>query len=127
MKPDVTGDLESKIRIQGIHCDVTAAMQRAIHDKFGVLLRHNDYIIRINVRVRQDQKMGTDHHYTTTAQIEIGGPDLVASAEGKDVYNLLDELVGKLTGLLRRRQGRRKERRNQLEPAEIGQGIPKTE
>jgi putative sigma-54 modulation protein len=127
MKPDDNQDSHSKIKIQGIHFEITDAMDSVIREKFAVLLRHNDYIIRINVRVHQDQTMGTERHYTATAQIEIGGPDLVASSDGKDAYSVIDDLVDKLTGLLRRRQGRRKERRTQRQPAEIGIGLPKTE
>lgn len=115
----------SKLKIQGIHFDLTEAMQNVMHEKFGVLLRHNEHIVRINVRVHQDQTMGTEHHYTATAQIEIAGPDLVASAEGKDAYNVLDELVDKLDRLLERRQGRRKDKRNHPHATEIEAELPK--
>jgi putative sigma-54 modulation protein len=120
-------NMESKLIMQGIHVELTEGLQNAIRDKFAVLLRHNEFIIRINVRLHQDQKRGNDHHYTATAQIEIGGPDLVASAEGMDAYSVLDELVAKLDHLIKRRQGRRKERRNHPHEIELDAKIPKAD
>src|SRR3989337_3760969 len=119
MKPEVTTDPSSKLVIQCIHLDLTEAMQNVIREKFAVLLRHNDFIVRINVRLHQDQTMGTEHHYTATGEIEIGGPDLVASAEGKEAYEVLDALVDKLDRQLARRQGKRKDRRNHPTAPEI--------
>jgi putative sigma-54 modulation protein len=92
-----------------------------------VLLRHNEFIQRINVRLHQDQTLGNDHHYTATADIEISGPNLVATAEGKDAYVILDELVDRLDNLIERRHGRRKERRNHPHDIELNSNIPKAE
>jgi len=119
-------NLDSKLIMQGVHIDLTEALQNAIRQKFAVLLRHNEFIIRINVRLHQDQMMGNDRHYTATAEIEIGGPNLVATAEGKDAYSILDELVQRLDQLIERRHGRRKERRNHPHDIELDSDIPKT-
>lgn len=127
MKPDPDQTRASKLVLQAIHFDLTEAMEQVIRDKFAVLLRHNDYIVRVNVRIHQDQTMGTERHFTATGQIEIGGPDLVASAEGKEAYVVLDELVEKLDRLLSRRQGRRKDKRNHPEAPEIDAVLPKVE
>jgi putative sigma-54 modulation protein len=127
MNPDSTTDLSSKLIIQGIHLDLTDAMQNAIQDKFAVLLRHNEHIVRINVRVHRDQTLGTEHHYTATGQVEIGGPDLVASAEGKEAYDVLDELADKLSRQLERRQGKRKDRRNHPAETDLDANLPKVE
>ena len=127
MKPQPTTDLSSKLILQGVHLELTDAMESVMREKLSVLLRHNDYIVRINVRLQQDQTMGTEHHYTATGQIEIGGPDLVASAEGKDAYDVIDSLVDKLDRQLGRRQGKRKERRNHPKESDISANIPKAE
>lgn len=71
--------------------------------------------------------MGSEHHYTVTGQIKIRGPELVASAEGKDAYDVIDTLVYKLDRLLERRHGRRKERRNHPRAPEIHADLPKAE
>ena len=126
MKPDTTSDdISSKIILQGVHVELTEAMQNVMLEKFAVLLRHNDYIVRINVRLHQDQRIGNEHHYTATAQIEIGGPDLVASAEGKDAYDVVDALVDKLDRQLERRHGKRKDARNHPAAPELDVDLPK--
>jgi len=127
MNPEITDTFASKLKLQAIHFDLTDAMEAVLREKFAVLLRHNDYIIRINVRIHKDQTMGTEHHFTATGQIEIGGPDLVASSEGKDAYDVADELVEKLDRLLQRRHGKRKDRRNHPQETEIEAPLPKVE
>lgn len=117
---------DSRLNFHGIHIDLTDAMQQSMRDKFVGLLGHNDEIIRINVRVHQDQKLGNSHHYTATGQIEIGGPDLIATAEGKDAYAVLDELADKLDRQLERRHGRRKDKRNHPHETDIDLALPKT-
>lgn len=104
-------DLASKIAMQGIHVELTPALQNAIRDKCAVILRHDARIIRLHVRLHRDQTLGSESHFTVTSRIEIGGPDLVASVEGKDAYSALDALVEKLDRLLERRHGLRKEQR----------------
>lgn len=121
-----TDNLSSKITMQGIHVDLTEAMKNAILDKFSVLLRHNEYIVRINVRLRSDQQLGRQHHYSATGEIEIGGPNLIATTEGTDAYNVMDDLVEKLDELLRRRHGQRKDKRNHPHEVELDADLPKT-
>ena len=118
-------DISSKIIMQGVHIELTAAMQNIIREKFSVLLRHNEWIVRINVRLHQDQQRGKNHHYTATGQIEIGGPDIVATVKGDDAYNVLDGLVEKLDEQLRERHERRKDRRNHPQEVEIESQLPK--
>lgn len=120
-----TDDIASKLIIQGIHIEITPAMQNIIRDKFSVLLRHNERIVRINIRLNKDQARGRQNHYVATGQIEIGGPDLVARVEGDDAYNVLDGLVEKLDALLLDRHDRRKDRRNHLHEVEINAELPK--
>ena len=117
-------DITSKITMQGIHIELTAALQNAIREKFSVLLRHNEWIVRINVRLHRDQQRGRIYHYTATGQIEIRGPDIVASVKGEDAYNVLDGLVEKLDEQLRERHERRKDKRNHA--PDVGLHSPKT-
>lgn len=127
MRTPLSTDVDSRIILQGIHVELTDAMQSVMREKFGTLLRHNDYIVRINVRLHQDQTLGTERHYSGTAQIEIGGPDIVASADGKEAYDVIDELVDKLDRQLKTRQGRRKDKRNHPHAPEIEAPLPKIE
>ena len=127
MKPIAPSDLETKLILQGVHLELTEALQQTLREKFGRLLARNERIVRIEARVRLDQTLGAEHTCTVVAQIIIGGPDLVASAEGKEVYNLIDEVVEKLEHLLERRHGKRKDNRNHPKAVDVGGPIPKTE
>ena len=120
-------DISSKIIMQGIHVELTEALQNAIREKFSAILRHHGRIIRINVRLHHDQQRGQTHFYNATGQVEISGPDIVASAKGDDAYNAIDELVEKLDQQLRDRHERRKEKRNHPQQVEINATLPKVE
>lgn len=126
MKPlDTSDDLASKIILQGIHVELTPAMQEIMRDKFSGLLRHNPFILRIDVRLHSTQTLGKNHLYRVSAQVEIGGPDLNASAEAPEAYDAIDEVVAKLTQLLERRHGRRKDKRNHPQDIELESALPK--
>jgi putative sigma-54 modulation protein len=116
-----------KILMQGIHVELTPGLQSAIREKFATLLHHDNRIIRINVRLHRDQQLGQTHHFTATAQVELSGPDLVASAEDRDAYVALDQLSQRLDQLLERRHDRRKDRRNHPHPVELETPLPKAD
>lgn len=123
--PNFSEDNASKIIIQGIHLDLTAAMQNIIREKFSVLLRHNSWIVRIHVRLAQDQARGTSRHYSATGQIEMRGPDIVATVKGDEAYSVLDGLVEKLDEQLRERHERMKDKRNHPNNIELESDLPK--
>ncbi|HVS51063.1 MAG TPA: ribosome-associated translation inhibitor RaiA [Opitutaceae bacterium] len=125
--PNSTDQFADKIILQGIHLDLTAAMQNVMREKFSVLFRHHERIIRVNIRLHQDQTRGQKHHYSATGQIEIGGPDIVATVKGDDAYNVLDGLVEKLDEQLRERHERRKDKRNHPHAVELDTELPKVE
>jgi putative sigma-54 modulation protein len=111
----------------GIHVDLTPALQNAIRDKFSILLRHNEWIVRVDVRLHLDQMRGKKHHYTATGKVEIRGPDIVASVKGDDAYNVLDGLAEKLDELLRERHERHKDKRNHPRDIELDAPLPKVD
>ena len=115
----------SKIKMAGIHIELTAAMQNIIREKFSVLLRHHERIVRINVRLAQDQNRGQNHHYSATGQIELSGPDIIATVKGDEAYTVLDGLVEKLDEQLRERHERRKDKRNHPNEIELDAALPK--
>lgn len=121
----ISDDLAAKIQMQGVHIELTAALQTAIREKFSVLLRHNDRIVRITVRLQQDQNRSNHHAYSATGQIEISGPDIVATVKGDDAYNVLDGLVEKLDEQLRERHERLKDQRNHPRDVELQAALPK--
>ena len=103
----------NKLLMQGIHVELTPSMQERIRDKFTVVLSRSDEIIRVHVHLHLDQKSGSVNHFTAKGRIEIGGPDLTATAEGEDAYGVIDGLANKLDHLLERRHGLHKDRRHQ--------------
>jgi len=125
MNPPPSGDLNSKLTMQGIHVELTEPMQQAIRDKFSILMHHNDHIVAIHVRLQMGPTMGHEHLFTATGQIQIRGPELVATAEGKDPYGVIDGLADKLCGLMDRRHELRKDKRNHPHAVEFEAEIPK--
>lgn len=126
-KPPLPTDDLAKIHMAGVHVDLTPALQNTIREKFSVLLRHNAWIVRVDVRLHRDQTRGTQHHFSATGKIEIRGPDIVATVKGEDAYNVLDGLVQKLDEQLRQRHERFKDKRNHPHDVELDTDLPKVE
>jgi putative sigma-54 modulation protein len=125
MIPNPSADSPSKIKMTGVHLELTTAMQAIIQEKFSVLLRHNERIVRIHVRVQKEHNRGTNPHFSATGQIEISGPDIVATVKGDEAYTVLDGLVEKLDEQLRERHERRKDKRNHPHEVELAAELPK--
>ncbi len=125
-KPTITTDDFTKIQLSGVHVELTPAMQTIMREKFAVLLRHNQWIVRLNVRLHQDQTLGSKYHYNATAQIELRGPDIIATVKGENAYAAVDALVEKLDEQLRERHERVKDKRNRPHGVEFETDIPKT-
>ncbi len=122
-----TDDTAPKIIMQGVHLELTAALQNAIQEKFSVLLRHNSRIVRVNVRLAQEQAHGRNHLFSATGRIEISGPDLVATVKGDEAYSVLDGLVEKLDEQLRERHERRTDKRRQSSADDLAASAQATE
>ncbi|AOS44415.1 ribosome hibernation promoting factor HPF [Lacunisphaera limnophila] len=116
---------ESKFIIRGVHLDLTDALRQIAMEKAGRLLRHNDHIIRIRLDLEHDKTRGNADQFIAKGRIEIGGPDLIASAHSDDAYKSIDLLVTKLDALLRERHGLRKDKRNHPHAAELDSDLPK--
>lgn len=125
MNPSTDSQVSDKLILQGVHVGLTDAMQSAMRERLAVLLRHNEWIVRIHVRLQQTQTLGTKRLYSVTGQIELRGPDIVATATSDDAYAAIDQLVDKLDEQLRRRHEMLKDRRNHPHEVEIAANIPK--
>jgi putative sigma-54 modulation protein len=119
--------LAAKLIVRGIHLELTDALRLAATEKAARLLRHNSQIVRIRIDLELDRSKAVGEQFIAKGHIEIGGPDLIASATTEDAYKSLDQLMDKLDGLLRRRHGQRKDDRNHPHGVEVGGNLPKAE
>lgn len=104
--------MNDKIHVQGIHLSLTNALRQVTHEKAERLLRHNAHIVRIRLDLEHHDTKEPEQRFTAKAQIELDGPDLVASATSEDAYKSVDLLVDKLDKLLRDRHAKRIHGRN---------------
>ena len=113
MSKHPTADTSSTpIIVRGIHLDLTPALRQAAADKCARLLRHEHGIVRLRLDIELDKTRGARDVFIAKGRVEIGGPDLMASAASEDAYKSLDLLVDKLDELLRRRHQKRVNSRN---------------
>ena len=110
--------LASKVIVSGIHIPLTEALKGIAMNKASRLLRHNDHIIRIRLDIEHDKTRDMSEEFIAKGHIEIGGPDLVASAASEDAYKSLDLLINKLDRLLRHRHSKRVDARKHPHLAE---------
>ena len=126
MNPVTPEDIGAKLILRGIHLDLSDAMKASIQEKAGRLLRHEPRIDRIRIDVELDKTKTSKDHFIAKGQIEIFGPDLVASVDSDDAYKSVDLLVDKLDGLLRKRHSEKKEKRAHPHGVELDAALPKT-
>ncbi len=111
--------INPRIIVRGIHLQLTPALRQAAIDKAARLFRHENQIVRVRIHLDCNPAGEVGKKFTAQGQLEIGGPDLVATVATDDAYKALDLLMDKLDGLLRRRHGRRVNTRNDPEPEEV--------
>ncbi len=104
--------MNDKIIVRGIHLTLTPALTQAMHEKAERLLRHNGHIQRIRLDLEFRDVPEASQRFTAKAQVEVNGPDLVASAVSEDGYKSVDLLVDKLDKLIRERHAKRIHGRN---------------
>jgi putative sigma-54 modulation protein len=120
-------DLAAKLIVRGVHLEITDALRTAAAEKTARLLRHNDHLVRLRIDLELDKTHGVGARFIAKGHIEIAGPDLIASVTSEDAYKSLDLLVDKLDGLLRRRHGLHKDKRNHPHAVELDTTLPKIE
>lgn len=104
--------MNDKITVRGIHLQLTPALTQAMHEKAERLLRHNSQIIRIRLDLEFHDTKAPEQRFIAKAQVEIDGPDLVASATSEDGYKSVALLIDKLDKLVRERHAKRVHSRN---------------
>lgn len=125
--PASTPASSERVLIRGIHLALTEPLRHAIEVKAERLLRHAGRIDRVRIDLEHDTTRQPDTAFVAKGHIEIGGPDLLASVASDDAYKSLDLLIDKLDGLLRRRAGLRKDKRNHPHAIDLESQLPKIE
>ena len=110
-----------EVIVSGIHLELTPAMKSFVQEKVERLFRHEERIVRIRVELECDSKQIPSERFTAKGHIEISGPDMNASVNADDCYKSVDLLVDKLDGLLRRRSGQFKDKRNHPQSVDLNQ------
>jgi len=113
-----------EVIVSGIHLELTPAIKAFVQDKCERLFRHEERIVRIRVDLECDAKQLPSERFTAKGLIEIHGPDIIGTIVADDCYKSVDLLVDKLDGILRKRSGQSKDRRNHPHPVDLG-SLPK--
>ena len=80
-----------KIQITGRHLEVTSALKTYVEEKLSKLDHHFDHILDLHVVLHVEK----DSHFAE-ARMSIPGDDIVAKAEGENMYVAIDLLRDKL-------------------------------
>lgn len=107
---NLDAEASEKILVSGIHLEITPALRESVLKKAARLLRHQIKLVRVRIsleHVRSDRPS-----FVAKGQIEIAGPDLIASVASDDGYKSIDLLVDRLDRMLRERTRASADRRN---------------
>lgn len=109
-KPSPKIDIGNKLVLTGLHLWLTEAMKNTLTAKAERLFRHESQIVRVRISI-DCEHLRTGKEFVASGQIEIHGPDLIATVKSDDAYKAMDELIQKLDRMLRRRSTARLSRR----------------
>lgn len=103
-------EFSEKILVSGVHLEITPALRAAAVKKAARLLRHQIKLVRVRISL---ELVNSDRSsFVAKGQIEIAGPDLIASVASDDGYKSIDLLVDRLDRMLRERTRTLANRRN---------------
>lgn len=102
MKKKPHPNTRSKLVLRGLNLWLTDALKANITKKAERLFRHEPRIIRIRIGL-DCEHLRTGRKFCALGQIEVLGPDLLASVTSQNAYNAIDLLIKKLDRMLRRR------------------------
>ena len=102
-----TGGTELDIRISGRHVEVTDAMRAHARERVQKLERYSPHLMHVAVTLSIE---GERHTAEMLASFK-GRGDVVAKCETHDMYQAIDQAIGKIEKQLRRLEARVKDRR----------------
>ena len=82
--------------ISGVHVDLTDSIKSVVNDKINKLFAHSSSIIRVRVILEASKNKTEGKEFIARGKVEIGGPDIEATASTDDLYKSIDDMVNKL-------------------------------
>ena len=89
------------IIISGVHVNLTDSIKSVVNDKLNKLFAHSSSIIRVRVILEASKNKTEGKEFIARGKVEIGkveigGPDIEATASTDDLYKSIDDMVNKL-------------------------------
>ena len=114
------------IIISGLKLDLTDPIKEVVYAKVEKLFEHDDHIIRMRVELEYDPHPKThEKEFIAKGYLSVRGKDHVAHAETENLYKSIDEMVGKLDRMIRRRSRLEKVKRKDVHMIDLPMEIPK--
>lgn len=88
-----------QIQITGRHLAVTDAMKDYVEEKISKLANHFDHILFAHVIMSVEKE-----RHIAEARIEVPGNDIIAQADGLNMYEAIDLLEDKLDRQVRKKK-----------------------
>ena len=82
--------------MSGVHVDLTDSIKSVVNDKINKLFAHSSSIIRVRVILEASKNKTEGKEFIARGKVEIGGPDIEATASTDDLYKSIDDMVNKL-------------------------------
>ena len=82
--------------ISGVHVDLTDSIKSVVNDKLNKLFAHSSSIIRVRVILEASKNKTEGKEFIARGKVEIGGPDIKATASTDDLYKSIDDMINKL-------------------------------
>lgn len=114
----------TKLLLRGVHLNLTDAMKASIEGMVERLVRHEPRIDRIRIDVELDRVNSGPQTFTAKGQIELRGPDMIASVSSEDAYKSVHMLIEKLDRMIRKRDSAAKGRRHADQPLAVIASAP---
>lgn len=93
-----------QLNLTGHHCDITPALRTFTTEKFDRLTKCGDSITHVNVVLKVEKLL-----HSADAILHVPGAEIHASANAKDMYAAIDELIDKLERQVKKHREKQKQ------------------
>ncbi len=114
-----------QIHLSPRHLTLTAAIHAYVAEKMSHIEHLSAHVIAAHVVLLQDESKTGVKKFIAKVHLAVSGPDIYAEASRPDLYAAVDEVVAKITRMIRKRKTRMtiaKKHRSQLDSEERKRG-----